>query len=124
MSANQTSPPAEPMRRGRPRLPNALTAAQRAKRYRDKKRARDAATQAAGTAPRTAAELLAENNRLLHALGAARIRISDLTGALEFFVEARSKNRKISAEQMKGLHALLALGDPLAEAFSSDKKQK
>lgn len=134
MSADRKSNQAEPKRgRGRPRLPNALTPAQRAKRYRDNKRARQAAAPSApsgrlqlsaGCTERTAEELLAENSRLAAALEAARIRIHDLTGALEFFVAARAKNKRISAEQLKGLHALLALGNPLIDSlFPSCKKR-
>ncbi|KIF79924.1 hypothetical protein [Noviherbaspirillum autotrophicum] len=127
MSADRKSNQAEPKRgRGRPRLPNALTPAQRAKRYRDNKRARLAAAPSAppsrvqpvdGGTEHTAEELLAENSRLVAALETARIRINDLSGALEFFVAARAKNKRISAEQLKGLHALLALGNPLIDSL-------
>lgn len=106
--------------RGRPRLPNALTPAQRAKRYRDRKRARQSVPAAsAGTgndsghasSAQQIEELRAENARLAQALAGVRQRNRDLTGALELFVDARANNRKISAELMKGLHKLLAFDE-------------
>lgn len=111
--------------RGRPRLPNALTPAQRAKRYRDNKRARQAAEAANRPAlPQLSSEQLAnENARLRLALEVARVRINDLAGALEFFVDARARHRKISADQLKGLHALLALGNPLDDASGARKRR-
>lgn len=104
MSADCKSNQAEPKRgRGRPRLPDALTPAQRSKRYRDNKRARQAAAPSApsgqlqpidGYTERMAEELLAENSRLATALEAARIRIHDLTGALEFFVGCEGEEQE------------------------------
>lgn len=137
MSADRPEKQATPKRgRGRPQLPNALTAAQRAKRYRDNKRARQAAAQndpeiserSQAAVPANimgnADELFAENIRLSNALAAARVRIHDLIGALELFVNARTKNKRITAEQMKGLHALLALDNPVINEFPVTKRSR
>lgn len=132
MSVSRTSEhPATEMKRGRgrPRSPNALTPAQRAKRYRDNKRKKQVTTEPrlghdAAASPPGGDELAAENARLRDTLEAARTRINDLIGALEFFVSARAKNKRISPDQIKGLHALLALGNPLAEGVPANKKRR
>lgn len=98
---------------GRPRLPNALTPAQRAKRYRDRKRQR--LNDAAATPNKRATEnegavslaqaqrLSAENARLAAELKAAQGRIADLRSMVEMFIEARMKKKTIPADVFRNL---------------------
>lgn len=107
--ASQGKPGEEKRGRGRPRLPDALTAAQRAKRYRDNKR---------NQPPRlplidpildvpTVAAVKSENERLASELSAARARIADLTGALTVVTDSITNGKRISADVKKGLYRLL-----------------
>jgi hypothetical protein len=96
-------------RRGRPRLPTALTPAQRAKRYRDKKRVEKRAGKSVDILPIVQdMDVCAENVSLQQDLQEAQKYIHDLTGALEVVVTTASKGKRIPAEVIKGLYRLLA----------------
>lgn len=96
---------------GRPRLPNALTPAQRAKRYRERKRQRmnDAPiTKKERPASHTLAQaqhLSAENARLTKELKAAQGRIADLRSIVDMFIDARMKKTAIPADVFRNICA-------------------
>ena len=94
---------------GRPRLPNALTPAQRAKRYRERKRQRmnDAPmTEKERPSSHTHAQaqrLDAENTRLKAELKAAQVRIADLRSLVDMFIDARMKKKTIPADVFRNI---------------------
>ena len=104
--------------RGRPRKADALTAAERAKRYRDKKRAAKASqTLAHPNDKKQSNELVADDHHhLTQEIALLRQRLAeservknDLIGALDVFVDSKRKRQKISAEMFTKLCRFLAL---------------
>ncbi|HEX7648272.1 MAG TPA: hypothetical protein VF450_12765 [Noviherbaspirillum sp.] len=121
--------------RGRPRKPDAMSDAARAKKYRENKRKLRLAgaitpvppTQSAGkvTDPdeSESGRLRKEIDRLELDLAAARTRINDLSGALDLVLQTRARNRKLSADVVKGLYVLLAVGPEVTKATKAKMRR-
>lgn len=96
--------------RGRPRKPDALTDAERAARYRARKKEKLKQAQVSG-ATREPGQSPAEPAREFHLikeLESANRRISDLSGALDVVVSIASKGKLIPADVLAGLYRLLS----------------
>lgn len=108
--------------RGRPPVANALTPADRAKRYRDKKRQskgnnsvtrhEKSDSESVGMLESRIMLLNAENGLLGKELEDAKARIADLTGALEVVVKLRSAKKGIPADVLDALSKLLISSRP------------
>ncbi|GAB3549796.1 hypothetical protein GCM10027343_32010 [Noviherbaspirillum agri] len=96
--------------RGRPRKADALTDAQRAARYRARKKEKLKAAQKDSTDQaqvHSAASSIREDV-LAKELDRADKRINDLTGALDVVVSIASKGKLIPADVLAGLYRLLS----------------
>lgn len=85
--------------RGRPRVEQPLSPAERAKRYRERKRWQRASQQT---------ETAGRPHALAHQLQTANARIADLAGALHEVVLVASAGKRIPPHLLKGLVKLLA----------------
>lgn len=96
--------------RGRPRKPDALTDAERAARYRARKKEKLKQAQGNGD-DLVSADSAAVSTReleLANELEIASRRISDLSGALDVVVSIASKGKLIPADVLAGLYRLLS----------------
>lgn len=103
--------PKEPKRgRGRPRKTDALTDAQRAARYRAKKKEQKGAGKGGTAAPDRKQPLAVSSIELSmqRELDLAQKRINDLAGALDVVVSIASKGKQIPADVLAGLYRLLS----------------
>ncbi|HZW13379.1 MAG TPA: hypothetical protein VFF81_09345 [Noviherbaspirillum sp.] len=104
-------PSGQPKRgRGRPRKADALTDAQRAARYRARKKEKLKAAQGSEPVQEHAhsAEVSAKEQAFAKELEDANKRINDLSGALDVVVSIASKGKLIPADVLAGLYRLLS----------------
>jgi len=101
---NETAPPRRG--RGRPRKADALSGAERARLFRERKKQREAARAAEGIPHDASAEasLHAEVIRLRGDLDRLRQDNADLASALELFLAARESGRRIPADVYRNIY--------------------
>jgi predicted ArsR family transcriptional regulator len=112
MQNNKTPTGAEQQKRGRgrPRKADALTDAERAARYRARKKEKMKGAQDIASIPDApvASTLLAQAAALSREVEEANKQINDLAGALDVVVSIASKGKLIPADVLAGLYRLLS----------------
>lgn len=90
--------------RGRPRSPNPLSAAERARRYRAKKNRQKSEHNSQGTpASNASARTMGAIANQYAQIDQLRVDLATAIGAIELFIEYRNKHRKMPADIFRNL---------------------